>query len=345
MRMTFVGAAVAAAIAGASIPAQAQNAAAGAQLEEVVVVSKRLEETLPQELEKTGSRLTTISASDIARGVFNDVGQTLQYSVPGLYVAPNSGQFSYVEASLLGSRNTDILWLVDGVRMNNRLYSTTMPLDSIPAHMVERIEVLEGGQGLFYGSPAIAGVVNIVTKEFTDRLNSEVSAGVDTNDVRNVAGYVRGPIGNSNFVLYGSIDKADGGIQPFRDQDFQPSATDRERGFDVKSAGLKLLHDFSDGVRLSFMYQHTDADVELLAPMLVASNVNSRDEEIATAKLDYRINDRADLFVKGYYHDWDTRYTTLYNSLENPGETELIYERLLGVPRLRCECARTPEAQ
>jgi vitamin B12 transporter len=323
MRLTLIGAAAAASAAGYALPADAQPAGASA-IEEVVVVAQRLEETLPQELERTGSRVTTVTAADIARGVFSDVAQTLQYNVPGLYVAPNSGQFSYVEASLQGSRNSDILWLVDGVRMNNRLYSTTMPLDTIPAHMVERIEVLEGGQGLFYGSQAVAGVVNIVTKEFTDRLNSEVSAGVDTNDAYNVAGFVRGPVGGSHFVVYGSIDKASEGIQPFRDQDYQPSATDRDRGFDVKSGGLKLLHDFSDDVRLSFMYQHTDADVELLTPMWVAKNVNSRDEEVATAKLDYRINEQVDLFVKGYYHDWDTHYTTLFNSLENPGEVEVI---------------------
>jgi vitamin B12 transporter len=325
MRLTLFGAAVAASVAGASLATHAQPTGAAA-IEEVKVVARRLEETLPQELERTGSRVTTVTSADIAKGVFNDVSQTLQYNVPGLYVAPNSGQFSYVEASLQGSRNSDILWLVDGVRMNNRLYSTTMPLDSIPAHMVERIEVLEGGQGLFYGSQAVAGVVNIVTKEFTNRFDSEVSAGLDTNSAYNVAGFMRGPIGGSHFVLYGSIDQANEGIQPFRDQDYQPSATDRDRGFDVKTAGVKALHDFSDDVRLSFMYQHTDADVELLTPALVASNVNSRDEEVVAAKLDYRINERVDLFVKGYWHDWDTLYTTRYNSLENPGEIEVIYD-------------------
>ena len=68
-----------------------------------MVVARRLEETLPQELERTGSRVTTVTSADIANGVFSDVSQTLQYNVPGLYVAPNSGQFSYVEASLQGA--------------------------------------------------------------------------------------------------------------------------------------------------------------------------------------------------------------------------------------------------
>ncbi len=60
-----------------------------------------------------------------------------------------AGQFSYADVSPQGSRSGDVLWLVDGVRVNNRLYSGTLPLDTLPAHMIDRIEVLEGGQGRF----------------------------------------------------------------------------------------------------------------------------------------------------------------------------------------------------
>ena len=49
---------------------------------------------------------------------------------------------------------SDVLWLVDGIRINNRLYGGTTPLDTLPASMVERIEVLNGGQALFYGTRA-----------------------------------------------------------------------------------------------------------------------------------------------------------------------------------------------
>ena len=54
---------------------------------------------------------------------------------------------------------SDVLWLVDGIRINNRLYGGTTPLDTLPASMVERIEVLNGGQALFYGTQASAGAV------------------------------------------------------------------------------------------------------------------------------------------------------------------------------------------
>lgn len=83
--------------------------------------------------------------------------------VPGLYLTPLGGAFSYVSASFQGLRTNEILWLVDGVRISSRLYNSVTPIDTLPAHMVGRIEVLEGGQGLFYGTMAVGGVINVVT--------------------------------------------------------------------------------------------------------------------------------------------------------------------------------------
>src|SRR6185503_4078965 len=91
------------------------------EIAEVSVVSKRLEESLPQQLSVSGSRVTVVSADDIKKGGYNDLGQALQYSVPGLYLSMIGGQFSYADVSLQGGRPGDVLWLVDGVRVNNRL--------------------------------------------------------------------------------------------------------------------------------------------------------------------------------------------------------------------------------
>ncbi|MFX8879604.1 TonB-dependent receptor plug domain-containing protein, partial [Acinetobacter baumannii] len=85
------------------------------------------------------------------------------------------------DISFLGSRTQDVLFLVDGVRINNRLYAGTTPLDTLPSAIVDRIEVLEGGQSLFYGTQAVAGAVNIVTKPFSPTRDGAVSVGVDSN--------------------------------------------------------------------------------------------------------------------------------------------------------------------
>jgi vitamin B12 transporter len=156
----------------------------------VVIVGVTIEETLPQELEKYGSDLEVVTSEEIRNQVYVDAQQALQMRVPGLFVATRGGPFSYMDISLQGSRTQDMLLLVDGVRINNRLYSTTMS-DTLPASMIERIEVLKGGQGLYYGTQSAAGVINFVTRGYTDDFNGLVNLSADTNDGRHIDGYVR----------------------------------------------------------------------------------------------------------------------------------------------------------
>jgi len=143
-------------LAGAGIPAlctiavavSGQEATDTATPEELYVLGQRLEETTPRELAKFGNRLEVLDAAALELGGFDDVSQTLQMKVPGLYLAPKNGPFDYMNCSLQGSRCEDVLWLVDRVRTNNRLYNTTAPLDTISAHAIERVAVLYGGQGI-----------------------------------------------------------------------------------------------------------------------------------------------------------------------------------------------------
>src|SRR6187551_3765591 len=106
---------------------------------ERVLVTGRLEEMLPQQLSQFGTRVDIVTAAQIQDGGYLDITQSLQNLVPGLYIVNQNGPFDYVDVSFQGSRTQDVLWLVDGVRINNRLYAGTTPLDSLPAAMVERI--------------------------------------------------------------------------------------------------------------------------------------------------------------------------------------------------------------
>src|ERR1700720_3722610 len=85
-------------------------------LDEVVVTAKSLEDDLPQQLSKYGTRVDTISAARIQNGGYLDVAGALEALSPGLYISPKNGPFDYVQISLQGSRTTDVLWLVAGVR-------------------------------------------------------------------------------------------------------------------------------------------------------------------------------------------------------------------------------------
>jgi outer membrane cobalamin receptor len=293
------------------------------ELERVTVTAKRLEEQLPDILEQQGVRVDTITAEQIAEGGFLDIAQSLQMLAPGLYVSPKNGPFDYVEVSLLGSRTEDVLWLLDGVRINNRLYGGTTPLDTLPSSIVDRLEVLEGGQALFYGTEAAAGAIDIITKQFSDTPDGALSVGGDTNDSGHFDGYYRDSMDRSHFVVFADVDVSSG-FQPFRSQDIQPSDTDRDRAYHVYTVGGKYAYDFEGDLRYSMLAQHTTAKLDFSLPFLVAEAFNDRNENILTSKLDYTPTDRFQFFVKGYYHWWYSHYTEFDNVIGSPGALSTI---------------------
>ena len=316
LRPALCAAFVGCAAIAASVQANAEQPAT--LLEEVVVVAPSLEESVPLELRQFGNRVEIITAEELALGGFNDIGQTLQMRVPGLYLAPKNGAFDYMNCALQGSRCQDILWLIDGVRINNRLYNSTTPLDTVPAHMVERVEVLYGGQGIFYGTQSVAGVVNVVTKAFSDGPDASVRLGADANDGVHASVDYRVSRRGHGLVLYASTDVADG-FQPFVDDHYQPSGTDRARGYEVRTAGLKYRRSFAAGSRFVLHAHRTDNEVDWASPANRALSFNAREESLVTAKWDQAVGDDVELFVKGYLHRWDSRWTRIDNDLDATG--------------------------
>lgn len=285
--------------------------AQGAEDADIVVTGRSLEETLPQELARYGSDIAVVTERQVRdRGVV-DVAGALE-TVPGLYIKAGSGPFSYVDVSLQGARTQDVLWTVDGIRINNRLYGGTSPNDTLPASMIERVEVLKGGESLFYGTQAVAGVINVVTRGFTKDFNGQVNASVDSFGGTSIDGYARGSLGEHRFLVYASHNQSDG-YRPY--SAMQASATDRKRGYDLWSAGGKYQFDFTPDLRFNAQYQHTEAKLDNLSPTRVNTSRNDRNEEIASARLDYTGNGTVQFFLKGYFHDWRTAYVQILNPI------------------------------
>jgi outer membrane cobalamin receptor len=301
-------------------PALSENQSS---LDEIVVSARSLEDDLPQQLSQYGTRVDVISAAKILNGGYLDVAGALEALAPGLYISPHNGPFDYVQISLQGSRTEDVLWMVDGVRINNRLYAGTTPLDTLPASMIERIEVLNGDQTLFYGTQAIAGAVNIVTRAFSDHPGGSITVGADTNQGKQISGYYRDTLGKNQFVVYASHDESPG-IQPFPDEDYQPSGTDRRRNYKVTTVGGKYAYDFTDSLAFSAAYQHTNANLDFAQAFLTATAFNQRNEDLVSGRIDYVPSDEFRLYIKDYYHWWNSHYTEFDNVIGSPGSLVTI---------------------
>lgn len=170
--------------------AQAQESAAAEEaVEEVVVTGSRIRKSPLEE----SSPILNISEQDLDRSGLTSVGDYLQrlsasggalntrFNSSGNFGFPPDGGgigagASQVDLRFLGSKRT--LVLVDGVRWVNGSsasgVSSAVDLNTIPAGIIDRIEVLEDGASSIYGSDAISGVVNIITKKDFEGL--EISA-------------------------------------------------------------------------------------------------------------------------------------------------------------------------
>ncbi len=157
--------------------------AAATNLDRVTVTGS----LIPQTEVETFTPVTVISAEDIQMRGFESVADVLQqstFTTGGIQGGQTSASFTQgAEASsMFGLDPGYTKYLINGRPMANypALYNgsdTFNNISGIPVSMVERIEVLPGGQSSLYGSDAIAGVVNVILKKQLDSPEISVRGG------------------------------------------------------------------------------------------------------------------------------------------------------------------------
>ncbi|BCV36363.1 TonB-dependent receptor [Shewanella chilikensis] len=151
----------------ASVSQVAFAAEEGAKVERIEVTGSRIQR---QDME-TASPVTVISADAIRAEGFTSVDQLLQAqtSMAGAAVgsSTNNGADGVAQVDLRGMGAERTLVLLNGRRMVNSGSGadSAVDLNSIPVAMIARVEILKDGASAVYGSDAIAGVVNIITKK------------------------------------------------------------------------------------------------------------------------------------------------------------------------------------
>ena len=156
--------------AGAQDATQAQGAEASSgnakQLEAITVTGSRIRSVDVE----TAQPIYTITHDEIQKQGYTNVSDILShisavgapgYSKSAVLTSNTYAGGSYIELRGLGFART--LVLVDGRRWGTNTDGYT-DLDTIPSSIIERIEVLKDGASAIYGSDAIAGVVNIITR-------------------------------------------------------------------------------------------------------------------------------------------------------------------------------------
>ena len=153
-------------------------------IEEIVVTGSRI----PRADLDGVAPVATYSAEDIARSGATSIGQLLR-EIPSVAGGAqttqiNNGGGGVMQISLRGIGAVRTLVLVNGRRavasVDEGANGLAVDLNTIPTSVIERVEVLKDGASAVYGSDAVAGVVNIITKKQFEGFELSAYAGDST---------------------------------------------------------------------------------------------------------------------------------------------------------------------
>ena len=163
-------------LAALALTAPEARAAEEVRSSDVYVTAGRVE----QELLDVPMSVSVITEEDVRKSSAGTVGKLLE-DVPGVQVI-NSGGQGFNRISIRGEGTTRTLILIDGQKIaeNKSMDGTALLID--PSR-IERVEVIRGPASVLYGSEAMGGVVNIITKKGGKEIvEGEASFGVNTNN-------------------------------------------------------------------------------------------------------------------------------------------------------------------
>ena len=172
----------------ATMPVMAEEASEVKENEDQMVVTAS---SVEQNLKDAPASISVITREDLQRKPVQNLKEVLK-DVPGVQLTNESDNRQGVSIRGLGSSYT--LILVDGKRVNSRnavFRHNDFDLSWIPAESIERIEVVRGPMSSLYGSDALGGVVNIITRKVGTQWHGTLSADTTVQEHRD-----RGDRGN-----------------------------------------------------------------------------------------------------------------------------------------------------
>lgn len=226
----------------------------GKVMEEVVVTASRLEEPLRY----SPDSVTVVTREEMQKKGKKTVIDVLR-DVPGVFIAQH-GQFGGgASIYLRGTNNAHTLVMVDGVRVGDPMATDgKMSISDLSTDNIERIEIIRGAQSVLYGSDAIGGVINIITRKGKGKPEFSFSAeGGSFETFRESLG------------VSGANDKVSYSASVFRLDTKGVSKADEDLGNTEKdyyhdtNVSARLNAQISETVRVGFSVRHSESSMDL----------------------------------------------------------------------------------
>lgn len=270
-------------------------------LENMVVTATRTESKIVDVPVNT----TVISAEKIADRHYLDVADVLK-DVPGAMVM-DTGVGAYEKKVVLNG-DERVLVLVDGKRVNidmGTMSRASYDVNQMPdVSLIERIEVVKGHGGALYGSDAVGGVINIITKKM-DHSYGKVSMGFGSHQARDAKAMYTIKEGKTGVMVAASKYKQ--GYHEYKDAKTEankrwPAASTYEN----EKVSVKLSQELSETSNLELGYDFSKFEgVRSYSTKAKSASFSNKKTNDFYAKYDWTVNDNDQGFIQLYRNKYD----------------------------------------
>jgi vitamin B12 transporter len=220
------------------------------ELDPVVVEANRI----PSDPSRTGASLTVLTSKDLAAFGDRPLGETLR-SIPGIHFARSGPRGSLNTFSIRGSTQKYMLIRVDGINISDPASSQVEPLvQHILTSDIERIEVLRGSQSSLYGGQAVAGVIEITTKQAAGK-GTSVQAKAEGGSFDTIQGSLSASHNGDRGTLRASVEHLDS--KGFSAADETAGATEDD-GYENTTVTLRGTLDLTPQVTLRGLVRRSE---------------------------------------------------------------------------------------
>lgn len=192
------------------------------------------------------------------------LGEVLE-SMPGVHLRYD-GVYSYAGlrgATRPGDYSSHLLVLVDGVRVNDALYESP-PIDRdfpVDVTLIDRVEFIPGPGSALYGSSAVAGVVNVVTRQPSQLPGAQFALGIGSQRARRATATWGGSAGDTRVLFGWAAERRPGGDRYYPAYDSPATNRGVAAGRDAERSDKLYLKLQREGLRVSLALSQRRKDV------------------------------------------------------------------------------------
>ena len=268
------------------------------ELGQVVVTATRTE----REISDSPQPISVITKEEIMNSPDRTIPEVIQRAA-GVVISSYGPLGAQATASIRGSEAAQVLIMIDGRRINDA-QSGYFDLSNLPLtkDQIERIEVLRGGASALYGSDAMGGVINIITKSPSKDPSARISSSFGGFGTQEYSLNTRWKPGALGFGLFASWGRSDG---------YRPNSD-----YLGLTLGGELYYDLPWKGELKLSVRNIQKEIGV--PGLETMPAPSDREKDNVTQIDLNYRDKIGSNVSLEFKGWQNIYRQNYNP-GNPG--------------------------